>query len=669
MNKAKIGKSKLNFNSLKVKLMIILIVICQVPLISFGAITYKMTGNILYSKLKATTNQEVDLVNVAVDNYFNGLIASTEMLSNNIDFKEIIIHPDLEFNAKSLIKGIKDTNGDIELIQFSTTDKKTIKYPEEQTEAGYDPTSRPWYKGAVENKEKIYITEPYKSNGKLVVGIAKSVTYNNEIIGVISISVNLDKLAEKISEFKVGNEGYIYISDVNGVIISHPDKSIIGEGAAAKQTYWNEVKENSKGFTEYIYNGESKYASYSTNNTTGWKILASMPENELKVDTNKIVKLLIIFFIVALPINLIVASVFSKGINDSIKKLKEIFGKASAGDLTERLHIKSKDEFGDLANSFNSMTDGICDLISSVKKSSETIADTAVSISTMSDQTTSAVEDIAKTIDQVSVGSTEQARDVEASVEELQELVYKLQEINEQAKSMHNVSENTDKMTKDGLFAMDILSSKSVDTNNASDKIEIAVKDMSGASSNIRTIINSINAIAEQTNLLALNAAIEAARAGEAGRGFSIVADEIRKLAEESTLATKDIEKLIEEVDDKSQVAVKAVNEAKSTIQEQGEAVNKTKATFDSIAKAIDNLTNMINTVQNSIIGIDKEKDVIMEKMQNLSAISEETAASTEEVSAATEEVSATMEDFNGNAKNLKDLAENLSEDINKFRI
>jgi methyl-accepting chemotaxis protein len=664
------GIGNLKLKSIRVKLVLMLILICQVPLITFGLMAYNKSNKVLFDKLKTTANQEVELVDGSIDNYFKGIVSDVTMISSNVDFKEIMLHPEYEEYALRIEKELKESNEDIEQVIFSTVDKKVIRYPERKADPNYDPTVRPWYKGAIENEGNVVFSQPYKSTtGNFVVSVSKTVSNNGSVIGVISVDIDLSNISKEMAKIKIGNEGYVFISDAQGLMVSHPDKSLLGGDINTKLSYWEEVKKTPRGFAQYEYNGEEKFVSYSTNANTGWKIMASMKQSELKNDTNSITKLLMAFFVIALPINILVASLFSRDINRNIKKLREIFSKASAGDLTERININSKDEFEELADSFNQMTEGICTLIGNVKQSSDTINKTSVSIASMSDQTANAIGDISKTIDQVASGSSEQARDIENGVSELQALVSKLQQISNQAQSMNKISKNTDEMTKDGLVVMDMLSTKSLDTEDASDKIEVAVKDMSEASGNIKAITNSINEISEQTNLLALNAAIEAARAGEAGKGFSIVADEIRKLAEQSTLATKDIEVLIDKVEDKSKVAVKAVSEAKTTIKEQGDAVNKTKTTFKDIAEAINNLVIMINGIQLSVENINKDKDSIMEKMQNLSAISEETAASTEEVSAATEEVAASMDEFRNNANNLKGLSENLESDINKFKI
>ncbi|GKU25981.1 methyl-accepting chemotaxis protein [Clostridium folliculivorans] len=666
-------EKRFKFRSIRVKLILMMIFICQIPLITYGVAAYKKSYDIILNKFKVTTNQEVGLVNQSLDNYFNGIVSSTIMLSNDYNLTNLSTHPESEEYAKDVIKQVKVSNGDIEQILFSTTDKKLISYPETNFASDYDPTARGWYKDAMENKGKVAFSEPYKSlgTGNNIISVSKAVVKDGTEVGVVTININLSTLADNMSKVTLGNEGYVYVSDKNGIMIAHPDKTLLGKDDTTKQTYWNEVKNSKSGIAEYIYTktGETKFASYITNDTTGWKIMASMKKSEINTDTKVLTNLLYVFLVGALIINVIVAFLFSETINKNIKKLRFALNGAAKGDLTNSLVINSKDEFEDLAESYNEMAKGISALVANVKNSTDTINKTSIDLSTISEQTTNAIEDIAKTIDQVASGSTQQARDVETGVSELDALVKKLQSIYEQTTNMTKVSTDTDNMTKTGLVVMDALSDKSIDTSKASDKIELAVKDMRDSSLNIQEITKTINSIAEQTNLLALNAAIEAARAGEAGRGFSIVADEIRTLAEQSTQSTKDIQVLIEQVNEKSMIAVKSVTEAKTTIEEQGNAVKETKETFNEISRAIDKLAMMIVTVQQSINGINKDKDSIMDKMQNMSAISEETAASTEQVSAATQQVSASMDSFNEKATNLKELSNGLEDDVNKFKI
>ncbi|GFZ33385.1 methyl-accepting chemotaxis protein [Clostridium zeae] len=659
-------KSSLGFRSIRARLIIFFILICQVPLLAFALIANYQSKSTLYSKLKVTTTQEIDLTNKIIDNYFSIFSSSIDTMSGLDDIKS-----DDDATVVSILKGFKDKNPDIINDYVGLANKKMTIYPETTMPSGYDPTTRPWYTEAINNKGKVSFSSPYKdaATGKLVISLSKTIEKDGQLIGVVSIDLSLENLAKTFSNVKVGEEGYVYISDSQGILVSHPTASLVGTDEAKKQSFWGNVEKNQNGFEGYTFNGAKKYVSYDKNKVTGWIIFASMNESELTKDTKVLINTSILDMIITLVINIVVAYGISTYIARNINKIRQGLNKAANGDLTHKVVINTKDEFSQLADSFNEMTTSMNALISGVKESSLTMESTAVTIATMSEDVTTAIGDVAKTVDQVAAGSSEQAKDIEEGVYELQQLISELKVAYDQIENMTSLAMVTQDMTNDGITTMDVLSEKSVETNKSSQNIEEAVNDMTSSVGTIKSFTNIINEIAEQTNLLALNAAIEAARAGEAGRGFAVVADEIRKLAEQVTESTKEIGSIIDLVDSKSRNALNAMENTKAAISSQSESVEQTKNNLQTISEFMGLLSEAISNVKTSIDVVDKSKDQIMENMQSMSAISEETAASTEEVSASTEEISATMDEFNQNAEVLKEIAVTLEEKIDKFKL
>jgi methyl-accepting chemotaxis protein len=313
------------------------------------------------------------------------------------------------------------------------------------------------------------------------------------------------------------------------------------------------------------------------------------------------------------------------------------------------------------------MVANISNLIKNIKESSKVIQQTAEVISSTTIQTSNAVSEVAKAIDSIATGAADQTRNIEAGVHKFEGLGTQIDNIVQLTMRMGEISNNTDKVSKEGLNAVETLLEKSNKASKTTTQVSSVVLDMKKATDQIGVITETINQISAQTNLLALNAAIEAARAGEAGRGFAVVADEVRKLAEQSTEATKEIQKLIEEISSKSNAAVGAMTEAKDIVEEQNSAVESTKQIFDSIIRSIQELSMQIDKVEDSVKEANTEKDEIIGIMQNISAVSEESAATTEEVSASTEEITATMNEFTRNANDLKDISLKLREEISKF--
>lgn len=660
-------KGKIKFNSVRFKLLIILILICNIPVAVSGYISYRNSYNILKNKLKVTSEQNISEINKSINNYFAVMTSEVSILSNDYYIKDNLLKNESAEDALNIIKEVKESNANILSAYYASQSKQMYIYPQGGIPKGFDPTIRPWYKAALDKKGEVAFSDVYKdvSTNNQIVSISKAIYDGDKLLGVAAMDVDLSVLTNSLSNSVVGKTGHISIADIHGIVVSHKDKKRIGTKKTSFEEIWNKISSKNEGFEEY----GSKFTTYTTNKLTNWKIVASMDNSELLSDTNSIkyttLGLSTLIFIIALVVSYFLANAVTKNIDN----LMLVFGKASEGDLSSSIFIKSKDEFGELGNHFNSMLKKMHSLIQNIKNSSEEILNASISVNTMSKETTSAVGEVAATMDQMAQGAYSQAQDISDTVSEFNNLGNEITNIEKMTKSMSDISNNTDALSSRGLEAMKVLIDKTRIVRDHSSEASGVVQQMNEASKKIGSITETITGIAEQTNLLALNASIEAARAGEMGKGFAVVADEIRKLAEESTEATDEIRILIEDIANKNFAAASSVQMSVDMVEQQVESVRSTRDIFNEISSSIKELMAEISKVKSYIEVTNKSKDTIIIKIQNISAASEEASASTEEVSATTEEISASMNEFNNSSRRLEEIALHLQEEINKFKL
>ncbi|MEG0775078.1 methyl-accepting chemotaxis protein [Clostridium sp.] len=657
--------------TIKTKLMVSFMAMCLIPLIALGVTNYLNSQGILSKKLEVTSSQTLTEVNRGLTNYFRAMSNQVKTLGANYNFVNV---DDNEANfgfAKLLLADVQSSDEDILTVFVGTESGKFGIYPESDMGADYDHKTREWYTLAMAKNGEVIITQPFKSasTGKYVVAIAKAIIKNDKPIGVVAMNINLEKLSKNITDVKVGDSGYVFVSDTKGIMIAHKDSTLIGGDSPTTIAIWDEVKANAKGFGKYEFQGKNKFASYDTNEATGWKLVAPMDEMELIKDTNSIRDTMLITVLIVLIASIVGSLLLSKGISSNVNKLRDAFGSASSGDLTTSVHIKSKDEFGALGEDFNSMINNISSSLKSVEASSKVVLDTATNLAAMSEETSASINQVSQAVEEISSGATKQAESSLEAVTNMEEFSQRLDKVTVSTEEMGEISSSTQELSSNGLGMVKELTEKSKETKLSAIEVSEIVRDVNSSMLEINAISDAISQITEQTNLLSLNASIEAARAGESGRGFAVVADEIRKLAEESKNSTEKIRRIVETIQSKSEKAVKAINQTEKTVGEQENVVIKTEEIFNNIINGIFVLTDKVQEIKNATLDINSKKDYILAGIENISTISEETASATEEVAASTEEVSASMTEFTNYAEELQELSQKLQTEVSKFKL
>ncbi|SHH32051.1 methyl-accepting chemotaxis protein [Caloranaerobacter azorensis DSM 13643] len=663
------------FSSVRFKLLSIFMAVIIIPLSLLGYFTYRKSFKILESNFRIVTQQNVNEVNKYLNENLTRMEKLVSILADNVSFKNIgMIYEENLNNEKLVVELLKNIKGnDYEVLHtyFGTESGDMYICPEGKLPDNYEFKSRLWYKKALMNKGKIVWTS-YKDaiTGEVVITVSKAVVNNGKAVGVVGIDVDLKTLSRKLSGIAVGKRGYVFITDKNGTLIAYPDLKLIGNSEMIpKLEFWSIAKKDNRGFLRYVFKGKNKFLSFTTNEKTGWKLMASMEENELIEDTDIISHFVLYGILIGIILAVIVSLIVSGRIAKKLNKIKVAIEKASTGDLTSKVKLNAKDEFGQIANSFNNMIDNISNLIKEVQKASSTVHEASESLAATTQQATIASEEIAKTIEEVAKSTIEQAKDTEKGSFNANELANAIDIVLNTIEEMNNISKEASELSNSGLEHVKVLIEKTRENSEAAIRVNEIVQKVDKSSEEIGAITDTISQIAEQTNLLALNAAIEAARAGEQGRGFAVVAEEIRELAEQSSKEAEEIKALIEGIQNQSKIAVDAMADARVIVEKQNLAVLETEKIFNKILISIRALVDKVSEIEEHNYDMVEKKNTILDIMSNISAVAQQTSAATQQVSASTEEQSASMETISSHTQELKALADKLHEIINEFKV
>lgn len=374
----------------------------------------------------------------------------------------------------------------------------------------------------------------------------------------------------------------------------------------------------------------------------------------------------------AIAFSFLIAFVVTRSITGPLSKTVKIMGTIATYDISMDVdqHLTARnDEVGDITKALQKVMANLREILTNISESSQKVAASAEELSSTSAFVETSANEVATAIEGIAEGATEQAKDTENGVRNGSELGNLMEEDKAYVASLKEMANDVKQLKDEGMLLVEDLVTNTKKNQEASEYVYEVVMETNQRADEIENASKMIQSIADQTNLLALNAAIEAARAGEAGSGFAVVAEEIRKLAEQSTAFTSEISAIIAGLIEKSSSAVTTMEDNRKVSEAQNSIVGDTNVKFEGISNAVEVMEEMIAKVLVSTQTMGDKKDELMGIIESLAAISEENAASTEESSASTQEQTASIAQISSASRELSVLAEEMQSIVSQFTV
>ena len=531
------------------------------------------------------------------------------------------------------------------------------------------PAAQSRLQGTVKN----YMLDMAKAYGA---SLDEEITYNGE-----DKILNAETLGDMVGSAKVTGieSSYAYVVTKDGTMMYHPTEEKIGkpvenEVVKGLVAQIQDGKVPTAAVTDYLFNGEIKYASYYVSKTDGtpFILVISADENEVVAPVKSILTRAILFgLLIAIAIMVIEALLIRKSLRPVVM-LEEIINRMSQLDVRQNETLdrlaKRSDEFGVMSKAIQGLQQQLDHTVVTIKGQSEKIfssSDTMMKSATNMSETTSQVD---QAVSDIAQGATSQADSTQKATDTVVRIGEMIEAATAAVAQLDTVSKQMTEAQNTASGILNDLDEINKQTTDAVDEIARQTDQTNESAAKIQEVTSLISSIAEETNLLSLNASIEAARAGEAGRGFAVVAEEIGQLAEQSNQSAKQIEDIIAQLVADSSRSVRTMETVREITSRQSEDIGKTNEAFGKITEGIAASNECVSNISNQMRDMDLARAEVVDTVESLSAIAEENAASTQESSASVTQINEIAGDIRESSGNLRDIAEVLRNNMNEFK-
>ncbi|MDB5053221.1 MAG: Methyl-accepting chemotaxis protein mcpC [Bacilli bacterium] len=688
-----IGK-KNPLNSVGMKLFLIFFLCIVILVISTGLFSYSKSKGIIQEKMAVATQQTIDQTGDKLDLIFRNFenvtlefITDTEF-NNNVGVAWDTKSEDFDrftANQKVLDKISKRLFGKTGLtsIHMMPTDPKLAAI---STVTGLEASDKyvkeDWFAKIIKNDGTPVWLETkkkgYSDSSKPTFAIGRLIKLETGFNYVLMMEIDVKVLNDALAQIKVGNTGEIVMLNSANKLLSNGKNedvedifhvpSIIDTKTAIKHTDASTDVTFSDHKTKNV-DGQSQLIVYKTMATSGWTIEAAAPVSELVQETKQIFTATLWIALIASLIACGAGLFIARMIGRPLIILRNLMKEGEQGNLTVRTNHHSGDEIGQLSTSFNQMMGQITHLVQQTNQSARDVLATAGELLSSSNLTAISAREIAIATEEIANGSSSLAMEAERGNGLTHDMGMQLKQVVETNAAMGLSANHVQQASQQGTKYMTELTKKTTSTEVMTRSMVEKVDRLKESTSSIRKILDVLNNMTKQTNILSLNATIEAARAGAAGKGFMVVADEIRKLAEQSKRSIGIVGDITVTIQKEIDETVSVLSEAYPVFQEQIQSVKEAELIFNQVQSQMGDFVEQLSNVTESIQRLDDSQSILTEAMSNVSAVSQQSSATSEEVASLSNEQLSVSKGLVNLSEKLEQLSHSLQNSLASFRV
>jgi methyl-accepting chemotaxis protein len=676
--------------SVGLKLFLIFFTCIVVLVLCTGLFSYSQSKGIITKKMATATQQTIeqtgDKMDLVFRNYENmtyDILTDAEITDNlgvygyakseEFDkftaFRKVMDKLSKKLFGKTGLSNIHilPIDPSIKPLSTATTFEEPDKYVKE-----------PWFDKIVKGDGAVVWLDTklrgYTDSEKSTFGVGRLLKLESGVTFVLLMEIDHRVLSDGLAQIKIGQSGEIVIlNSENKLIIPTKTEKVEQVYHIPAAVDRSKLKEDNPAYTSGsvtgTIDGKQRILAYKYMATSGWNIEAVAPVSELVQETAQMLRTTWLIALFATLIACLAGFFVARMIGRPLVILRNLMKEGEQGNLTVRTNHNSKDEIGQLSASFNQMMEQITHLVQQTNQSASDVLSTADQLLHSSTQTATSAREIAVATEEIANGASSLAVEAERGNGLTHEIGQQMKNVVEANANMGLSATEVQNASQQGTVYMAELTTKTLSTEVMTRSMVEKVDRLKDSTLSIRKILDVLNDMTKQTNILSLNAAIEAARAGTAGKGFMVVADEIRKLAEQSKHSIGIVGNITDTIQKEIDETVSVLSEAYPVFQEQIKSVKEAELIFKQVETRMGGFVEQLSGVTDSIQQLDESQNVLTEAMTNVSAVSEESSATSEEVASLSNEQLSVSQGLVKLSEKLAELSHSLQNSLSKFRV